>query len=147
MNEASLLLTKAERAFKAADLLLQAGDADFAVSRAYYGCFYVAQALLKTNGLEFSRHGQVIAQYGRLYAKTQILDPSFHGLLDTAFELRQFADYQTEVEVDSEAVVELIKEGRRFLSAAARYIDEQQAGDSEAPAPEDEPKGPEGVQE
>jgi uncharacterized protein (UPF0332 family) len=30
--------------------------ADFAASRAYYGCFYTAEALLLSEGLSYSRH-------------------------------------------------------------------------------------------
>ena len=51
------LLEKARRSFAAADLLLGEGDAAFAASRAYYGYFYVAEALLLSEGLRFSRHG------------------------------------------------------------------------------------------
>jgi uncharacterized protein (UPF0332 family) len=147
MSEAKLLLAKAERSLETAGRLVQDGDVDFAASRAYYACFYVAQALLRTGGHVFSRHGQVIAQYGLLYAKTGLLDPAFHRLLRTTFELRQVADYQTEVEIDAGVVTELLKEVRRFLSAAVRYLDEKQAAASEPPAPEDEPKSPEGAQE
>ena len=49
------LLEKARRSFAAADLLLGEGDAAFAASRAYY---YVAEALLLSEGLRFSRHGR-----------------------------------------------------------------------------------------
>ena len=41
------LLEKARRSFEAAENLLENGHADFAVSRAYYGCFYTAEALLQ----------------------------------------------------------------------------------------------------
>jgi uncharacterized protein (UPF0332 family) len=104
--------------------LLAAGHTDFAVSRTYYAAFYIAQALLLTEDLRFSRHSQVIAQYGRLFAKTQRLDPGFHRLLDQAFDLRQVADYQTEVEVSEEVVVGLIAESRRFLERARLYLDQ-----------------------
>ncbi|MBA2693290.1 MAG: HEPN domain-containing protein [Rubrobacter sp.] len=51
MNEMEALLEKAERSFAAARLLINAGNGDFAVSRAYYGYFYVAEALLRSKGL------------------------------------------------------------------------------------------------
>ena len=50
------------------------------------------------------------------------LDPSFHRLLDSAFGLRQLADYQVEVEIESEIVEDLIVGGRSFLQAAASYL-------------------------
>ena len=50
MNEIVALLVKAERSFAAADRLLEAGDTDFATSRAYYGCFYIAQGCFSQKG-------------------------------------------------------------------------------------------------
>jgi uncharacterized protein (UPF0332 family) len=125
LNEIPLLMTKAERALAAADRLLQDGDADFAVSRAYYGYFYIAEALLLSEGLEFTRHGQVVAQYGLHFAKNARLDVRFHRLLDRAFSLRQRADYDAAASLDVEIVEELIKEGREFLRVAQNWLEEQ----------------------
>ncbi len=122
MREVNALLEKAERSFAAADLLLDAGDADFAVSRAYYGWFYVAEALLLSEGLRYSRHGQVISQYGQRFAATDRLDRRFHRLLGRAFELRQLADYTVEAELETAGVEHLIAEGEAFLVAAREYL-------------------------
>jgi uncharacterized protein (UPF0332 family) len=69
------LLAKARRSLEVAEGLLEEGHADFAVSRVYYGCFYVAEALLISEGLSYSRHSQVVAQFGVRFAKTRELDP------------------------------------------------------------------------
>ena len=122
MNEIQALFDKAERSLAAAGRLLDAGDEDFAVSRAYYGYFYVAEALLLSKDMSFSRHGQVIAQYGLHFAKSGILDRRFHRLLDEAFSLRQVADYSTEPAPEPEKVRELIKGGEAFLRAARDYL-------------------------
>lgn len=116
------LLDKAERSFSAASLLLDAGNEDFAASRAYYGCFYVPEALLLSEGLRFSRHGQVIAQYGKHFAKEERIDRRFHRLLDSAFGLRQIADYAVEPELDPTEVRRLISEGWVFLETAREYL-------------------------
>ena len=46
MSEVHAFLEKAARSLDAARVLLANGDADFAASRAYYGCFYVAESLV-----------------------------------------------------------------------------------------------------
>ena len=122
MREVEALLEKAERSFAAADLLLDSGDADFAASRAYYGYFYVAEGLLLSEGLRYSRHGQVVAQYGRRFASTDRLDRRYHRFLSRAFDLRQLADYSAEVDVDPAVVSELIEVGETFLAAARDYL-------------------------
>jgi uncharacterized protein (UPF0332 family) len=120
------LLEKAQRAFDAAEALLVRGDIDFAVSRAYYGCFYVAQAMLRSEGVDPVRHGQVIGQYGLLFAKSKRMDPQFHRTLNRAFQLRQGADYGEEQFSLEEAVVqEIIDGGRRFLAAATEHLTSQ----------------------
>lgn len=125
MSEIELLLQKAGRSFDAAEELLEKGHSDFAISRAYYGCFYVAQALLQSRGLTFSRHGQVIAQYGRHFAKTGLLAPRFHNLLDHAFGIRQSADYVAEAVIEAQEVVAAIDQGREFLAAATEFLAEE----------------------
>ena len=122
MNEVEPLLEKARRSFDVAETTLEQGHADFAISRAYYGCFYIAQAMLLSEGLEYASHGQVIAQFGLQFAKTKRLDPTFHRLLSRAFQLRQGADYATSVVIDPAWVREILEGGRRFLDEAASYL-------------------------
>jgi uncharacterized protein (UPF0332 family) len=125
-----LFLEKARRSLQVAEEILASGSPDFAASRLYYAYFYAAQALLATKGLSFNRHGQVIAQYGRHFSKTSILDPKFHKSIGTAFELRQLGDYQAEVSIEPEMVVDLASTCRQFIDAASTYIE----GISEPPA-------------
>lgn len=123
MTKSDLLLERADRSLRSAEILLQEGDAEAAASRIYYTCFYTAQALLATRGMKFSRHGQVIAQYGRYFSKTRLLDPRFQKLLKTTFELRGMADYQVEVPIEPEVVGDLIPECRQFIEAAVDYLE------------------------
>jgi uncharacterized protein (UPF0332 family) len=122
VSEIESLLDKARRSFEVAETTLEQGHADFAASRAYYGCFYIAQAMLLSQGLEYSSHGQVVAQFGLRFAKTQKLDPTFHRLLSRAFQLRQGADYATSMIIEPDWVREILDGGRRFLAAATAYL-------------------------
>jgi uncharacterized protein (UPF0332 family) len=122
MKTIDLLMAKARRSIVAAERHLEEGDNDFAASRTYYAYFYIAEALLLTRGLRFSRHGQVLAQFGLHFSKTKLLDPAFHRLLDRAFEFRQIGDYQT-IPIAPDAIQELIAGGRSFLAAASQYLE------------------------
>jgi len=62
------ILEKARESIDAAKLLAEQGYLDFAASRAYYGMFYAAEALLLHKDLSFSSHSAVIAAYGREYS-------------------------------------------------------------------------------
>lgn len=130
-REESALLQKAERSLAVATKLLEAGHADFAASRLYYGCFYIAEALLLHEGLRFSRHGQVLAQYGRIFAKPERLDRSFHRLLERTFSLRQIADYSAEARINATEIGDLVLQGHDFLQAARVYLSKGGSGKSE----------------
>ena len=71
MNEIQTLLEKAKRSLDVAEAILEQGHPDFAISRAYYGCFYIAQAMLLSEGLEYASHGQVVAQFGAEIERTK----------------------------------------------------------------------------
>ncbi len=123
MKEVDGLLAKAERSFAAASILLREGHADSAASRVYYGFFYVAEALLLSEGLRFSSHGQVIGRYGQRFTKTDALDRRYGRLLARAFALRLLADYGTDPDdVETGAVGELLTEGGSSLEAAREHV-------------------------
>ena len=87
----------------------------------------MAEGLLRSEGLRYSRHGQeVVAQYGRHFVSEGRLNRRYHRFLGRAFELRQLADYAAEVDVDPAIVSELIKVGEEFLEAATDYVGPQE---------------------
>ena len=63
-TEQEELIRKAQDSLRAAKLLNENDMTGFAVSRAYYTMFYVARAFLLGMGLEFSKHGSLIAAFG-----------------------------------------------------------------------------------
>lgn len=125
MSRIQILLHRAKKSLGVAEAVLKRDDApEDAASRVYYACFYVAQALLLTEGLKVSSHGQTLGQFGLRFAQPEKLDRRFHRVLKHAFEIRQVADYRVQIPVDPDVVAELIQEGRSFLAAATRYLDE-----------------------
>ena len=135
MSKIRALLDKAARSLAASERLLDAGDVDFAASRAYYGYFYMAEALLFHEGYSFSRHGQVLAQYGRIFSKTGRMDPRFYRTFIQALSLCQAADHSTNPDMGADTVEELIDEGRAFLDAARGYLKRREAEDANSQPP------------
>ena len=83
-EEIDKLIEKAKRSVEAAKRLLDSGDYDFSVSRAYYAMFYCA--LLLTKDLSFSKHSAVIAAFGKHFVKTGLVSPALHSYLSNAFK-------------------------------------------------------------
>jgi uncharacterized protein (UPF0332 family) len=56
-EEVLSLLDRARRSLRSARNLLEDGDRDFAISRAYYAMFYAARAALLSEGIRRSLRG------------------------------------------------------------------------------------------
>lgn len=113
--EQQSLLQKAERSLEAARQLQTQGFGDFAVSRAYYAMFYVAEALLDQEGLSFSSHAAVISAFGRVLARTGKVPVEFHRYLIDAQAQRTRADYDSRAEISTTESSLLIEQAQAFI--------------------------------
>jgi uncharacterized protein (UPF0332 family) len=119
------LFDKAVNTIEAAEGLLNMNKPEIAAGRAYYAMFYVAEVLLYKIGLEFSQHGQVIAAYGKHFAKTKELDPKFHHWLRGGFDARIVGDHDVDAEISAQLSATLINHAREFLEAAQMYLEKK----------------------
>ena len=115
-DEQAGLLAKARDSLDAARLLLDAGYADFAVSRVYYAMFYAAEALLDSRGLAYSRHSAVIAAFGKEFCLSGDLPVDFHRRLIDAEDARHSGDYGSPNSISGE-------ECRLHLDGALEFVD------------------------
>ena len=117
------LLKLADESHNAAKVLLDSKHARFSAAQSYYTIFYLAQALLLTKGLTFSKHSAVIAAYGKEFAKTNLLDPKFHRYIFETQKLRQIGHYGEEGEdVTDEQALEAFQWAREFMQAVKNYL-------------------------
>ncbi|MBM3745958.1 MAG: HEPN domain-containing protein [Acidobacteria bacterium] len=116
------LLTQARRSLAAAKAVLELGYTEVAVSRAYYAMFYCASALLRGEGLSFSKHSAVIAAFGRHFARTGRVPADLHHGFVQAEKARLVADYVAGRSVPAEEAGEQIKRAERFLAVTEELI-------------------------
>lgn len=123
MKEATAkFMEKAGRSLAAAERLTNTGDAEFAVGRAYYAMFYVAEALLNEKGLRFRKHGGVHGAFGEHFAKTGLLDQKYHRWLLEAFSKRVTGDYGVDTDLNSDDARTVIDQAQDFLQAAKEIL-------------------------
>ena len=116
------LLEKSEENILGAEELLKIRLYDIAASRTYYAMFYAAEALLVSEGREFSSHGAVHASFGEHFAKRGRIESKFHRYLVDAFRERQVADYNAPSEVSKEDSETLIQQAKEFLEATRKLL-------------------------
>jgi uncharacterized protein (UPF0332 family)/predicted nucleotidyltransferase len=122
--EQAALLQKATDSLRAARLMANDSLYGFAASRAYYTMFYVAQALLLSKGLSFSKHSAVIAAFGKHFAHPGIVPVAFHRHLIDAQEARLIGDYAPQANLTEPDVATLIVQADAFVDEASRLLAE-----------------------
>jgi uncharacterized protein (UPF0332 family) len=122
-SEMKHLLNMAEESHDAAKILMKMAHPRFSAAQTYYTIFYLAEALLRSNGLTFSSHSAVVAAYGKEFAKTGLLDPKFHRYLIDAQERREIGHYGEEgEEVTDEQAQESYQWAEEFMLAVKEYL-------------------------
>ena len=89
-------LSKASRALDVANLILESGVADDAVSRAYYAAFQVAMALVETAEPNSGgkSHKGVLNAFSNHYVRTGKLPKEYGSKINKAMSARHVADYE-----------------------------------------------------
>jgi uncharacterized protein (UPF0332 family) len=119
-------MTKADTALASAHILLDSGDADGAVSRAYYAMFDAARAAIEWAKLsplrqEFKSHSGLISYFGLHLIKTGRLPVDIGRAINRVQELRSIADYLAEP-VPLDKAAQAVKDADTFLAAIHVFI-------------------------
>jgi uncharacterized protein (UPF0332 family) len=114
-------VTRGDESVDEAQILLAAGRLAGAVSRAYYGAFHYARALLLTIGEEPRSHGGLTRLLQSNFTRSGRLAPETAALLSRLMTFRQDADYTAEF-VFTRAMAEQEVENARTFVAAAKSI-------------------------
>ena len=117
MSQIQALIEKARRYLKSAELLIQDGDYDSAVSRSYYAMFYSAQAALLKKEMTFTSHKAVISAFGQYFVKTGIFDKRMGRDLNVIFGERQLGDYEFNFSISED-------DARQALGTAQKFVDQ-----------------------
>jgi uncharacterized protein len=115
-------LRRARQEVAAARHLADGGFAAQAISRAYYGAFYAAEAALHLLGETRSKHAGVIAAFVQLLIKTGEVEPQVGRLLRSLFDRRGGADYDW-VDPPPEAEAEAaIRDAEEVVGAVEAWL-------------------------
>ncbi len=96
-----------------------------AVSRAYYGMYHAAQALLLAYDKKAIGHAGTISAFNHHFVKNGKMPLKFTQWFSSLKESREFADYEGLRKFTSQDVEKAIKEAEEFLSAIEKIIREK----------------------
>lgn len=117
------LLDKAGRALEAARASLDRDDAETATNRAYYACFYAAQAALVSVGEQPKTHTGTHTRFRLHFVAGGVVPLGIGSILTDAFAARQRHDYNAFAVTDTHAAADLLADAERFVAAVSEVIE------------------------
>ena len=124
MTEAQrALLSKARSSREEVVLLIENGYLETAVARAYYGMFYLAQALLLEKDITPSSHKHTIVAFGREFSKEEVLPRRLHAYLSQGQVDRIDADYDALLRFTEDEARQKLEQLEEFLDLARAYLE------------------------
>lgn len=123
-EEIEKLIQKAYRSLEATQNLCKAGNYEFAVSRAYYTMFYVAEALLLSKDMAFSKHSAVISGFNQHFVKDGEFPKEMYKTFIRAFQLRQKGDYLSSPNITKDEAEKLSIDSENFIKYGVAILQE-----------------------
>ena len=124
-EQLALIIKKAHRSLDAAKRNFDAGDYDFASSRAYYAAFYAVEAVLVTKELSFSKHLAVISAFNQHFVKTRRFPKELGKLLARLFRQRQLGDYTFDLTISREDAQKDLDAAKMIIETIEAYLNQE----------------------
>ncbi|MEE0693367.1 MAG: HEPN domain-containing protein [Lachnospiraceae bacterium] len=112
----------AKEDLETAQMLMKDGRFKASLNRSYYAIFHGLRAVTALAEFDSSNHSGVISFFNRTYVKTGIFDKSISKLIDTAYRLREKADYQDFIIISKDQAAEQIEKAENVLGMLETYL-------------------------
>lgn len=112
----------AEDDLGSAGVLLKEGRYKASVNRSYYAIFHALRSVTALDQYDSSKHSGIISHFNRYFVKEGIFDKKISKLIDTAYRLREKADYQDFVIISKKQAEEQLKKAEEIIEMIRPYL-------------------------
>ncbi len=116
------LIEKAKKYLNTAELVLNNGDYDTAVSRIYYAMFYIVRAVLITKDVYPKTHAGTLNAFSEHFIKSTLFSKEMGKDFKNAFERRQQGDYDFTESLNKEETQNFLGIGKKFFKKLLDYL-------------------------
>jgi len=117
------LIKRSDETISDAQLLFDAGQGYASViSRAYYAIFYLAEALLISEGISVKSHRGLLNQLGKYFIKPEKIPAKCNEVFQRAFDRRMVSDYEFEPDITRETAQEVLEDASYFRTVGKTYL-------------------------
>ena len=92
------------------------------VNRSYYAIFHSLRAITALDQFDSRKHSGIIAYVNQHYVKTGVFDRAFSKMIDSAFRLREKADYEDFYIVVIEDAKRQIENAESVITIVEDYV-------------------------
>ena len=114
--------SRAEKALRAAQLLLSNGLLEDTVSRSYYAIMHAARASLLANDVIAESHAGVRRLFGDVLVRPGLVEKRWASILATEQDQRIVADYDAEALWEKETTEVIVMDARAFVQRIRDYL-------------------------
>jgi uncharacterized protein len=122
LEEIKKEISRADKALKSAEVLIQKSYYEDAISRCYYGALHAARALLLIENINIGSHQAVRRLFGKNFIKTGKLDKKYAKILAEVQDNRYRADYDVIYSATQEDAEDSLEEANDFFAEIREYL-------------------------
>ena len=115
-------LERAKEVYRDSETLIKQKSFASSVNRSYYAIFHALRAVTALDGFDSSKHSGIISYMNREYVKTGVFEKRLSKILDTAFRLREKADYDDFFIVSSDAAREQLEKAAEVIGIVEAHL-------------------------
>lgn len=119
-------ISRAKETYDEASLLAENNHWNAAANRLYYACFYIVNALLIKNDINYSSHNGVKTEFNRSFVKTGIVNLDTAKTFSRIFNLRQESDYVDFQRFEKKDIQPFMEDVKKFLTEIEQLINQSE---------------------
>jgi uncharacterized protein (UPF0332 family) len=127
-EEIKAVIEKSQRAIKSAGREFNAGDYDYACSRAYYAVFYLLEGVLLLDNKRYTKHSAVISIFNKDYVKTGVFPVEFSKHVKYLLKRREIGDYSFSMRVGKEDAQNCISKAQETFDVISEHLKKKTPG-------------------
>lgn len=110
---------------EASQSLFNEGRVRQSVNRSYYAIFHSMRAVTALDQYDSRKHSGIIAYFNKTYVKEGVFDKEISRIIDSAFRLREKADYQDFYVVSAAQAQTQIERAKKIVDTIRPYLEDR----------------------
>ncbi|MCP4151144.1 MAG: HEPN domain-containing protein [bacterium] len=118
-------IEKSHQAIEDVEFLLDNDRPHLAITRIYYGTFYILSALALKHQFSTKKHKELIGWFNKNFIRNNLVDKKISKIIRLSFELRSEADYDVTASFTKEEVENYFVDMKKVINSVEGLLEEK----------------------